>query len=172
VILPGYTVTRDGRIKSPSGKWVTISTGTGGNLRFTRRDDGVSRTVNVGRLVCETFHGPAPSRSHVVIYIDGDRSNVHADNLRWGTRAEAAQVHGHREHPTQQGELHHEAVLTWSKVHSIRQEYAAGGVSQRALARKYGVSSVSIHHILHNNNWVDPGYTPPMPRRPRKATPS
>lgn len=44
----------------------------------------------VHKVVCEAFHGPAPSKDHVVRHKDGDRSNARADNLRWGTRAENA----------------------------------------------------------------------------------
>lgn len=163
MIPPGYTVHRDGQVQGPSGRWLRrdvrkgtayISVGVG----------GVYRKVSVGRLVCEVFHGPPPTPDHVPVHIDGDGLNDHADNLRWGTRAEAREARGTYELPAIQGELHPNSVLTWDQVRSIRQEYAAGGTSQRILARKHKVSGPTIHMILHNTVWRDPGYTPPPPR--------
>lgn len=67
--------------------------------------------------------------------------------------------------PSMQGERHPMRVLTWDRVRSIRQEYAAGGVTQRKLAGKYGVSPPTIHQILHNTLWHDPAYTYVTPVR-------
>lgn len=62
------------------------------------------------------------------------------------------------------GEEHPHHVLTWDQVKSIRQEYnvedATQRPSQKALSRKYGVSSVTIHKIIHNTYWPDPDYVP------------
>lgn len=58
------------------------------------------------------------------------------------------------------GEWHGRAVLTWEKVRAIRKEYQAGRITQRQLAKHWGVSQTTIHRILTNKNWVDPEYEP------------
>lgn len=42
--------------------------------------------MKVHRLVCEAFHGPAPSPRHVVIHIDENGLNNRPENLMWGTQ--------------------------------------------------------------------------------------
>lgn len=42
----------------------------------------------VHRLVCEAFHGPPPPGKDQVRHLDGDPSNNHPANLRWGTAKE------------------------------------------------------------------------------------
>lgn len=44
------------------------------------------RTVHA--IVCETFHGPKPSKAHQVAHTDGNPLNNASDNLRWVTAAE------------------------------------------------------------------------------------
>ena len=44
--------------------------------------------LKVHRLVCEAFHGPAPSENSVVIHINEDSLDNRAENLRWGTQKE------------------------------------------------------------------------------------
>ena len=46
------------------------------------------KTYKVHRLVCEAFHGPAPTPSAIVLHLDEDSSNNRPDNIRWGTRKE------------------------------------------------------------------------------------
>lgn len=56
------------------------------------------------------------------------------------------------------GEWHGRSVLTWEKIRIIRDTYLSGGVTQRALAREWGVSQTTIHRILTNKNWKDPNF--------------
>lgn len=42
----------------------------------------------VHRIVATGFHGPAPTKSHVVDHIDTNRRNNRPENLRWVTRLE------------------------------------------------------------------------------------
>ena len=46
--------------------------------------------LKVHRLVCEAFHGPAPSPDHVVAHNDENGLNNVPDNLRWATHEENA----------------------------------------------------------------------------------
>lgn len=85
--FPGYQVSSWGRVKGRRGRLLSItpkrgrypgvlmSLGGGGKLAYQY----------VGRLVCEAFHGPPPSDDAVVIFLDGDTTNCHVDNVRWGS---------------------------------------------------------------------------------------
>ena len=45
------------------------------------------------------------------------------------------------------------AKLTPAEVQSIRSSYRAGGVTQRMLAARYGVSPVTICAVLRGRTW-------------------
>lgn len=51
------------------------------------------------------------------------------------------------------GENNHNALLTTEQVRNIRNEYDAGGISERKLAQKYGVSRGTIRSIIKRFNW-------------------
>ena len=44
--------------------------------------------MKIHRLVCEAFHGPAPSKRSVVLHLDENALNNNPENLRWGTQKE------------------------------------------------------------------------------------
>jgi hypothetical protein len=45
--------------------------------------------------------------------------------------------------------------LTRDQARTMRKEYAAGGITQRQLAKKYGVSLGNTNHIIHNKSWKE-----------------
>lgn len=47
-----------------------------------------SHNLRVSRLVCLSYHGPAPFEGAVVDHIDGNKHNNRPDNLEWVTQAE------------------------------------------------------------------------------------
>ena len=49
------------------------------------------KRYSVARFVCGAYHGPSSPKA-VVIHKDCDNSNNNANNLRWGSRSEAAMV--------------------------------------------------------------------------------
>lgn len=108
--------------------------------------------LTVHRLVCEAFHGPAPSEKHEVAHNDSDRSNNRASNLRWATRignfADKRTAGTHRE-----GEAVPWAKLTERDVRTIRR-LIAEGVSVTAIARAYEVSNGAIDGIKSGRNWA------------------
>lgn len=64
------------------------------SIRVEGQKRGIGRRVN--RMVCEAFHGPAPTSDHVSAHGDNDRLNNRSDNLRWATSAEnRADMHRH-----------------------------------------------------------------------------
>jgi len=51
------------------------------------------------------------------------------------------------------GEDHPSATVTESDVRAIRAEAAAGGVSNRQIAKKYGVSHTTVRRIVDRQTW-------------------
>ncbi len=103
---------------------------------------------SVHSLVAAAFHGPRPSRKHVVAHGDGSRKNNRPSNLRWATyqENEADKLkHGTR----CRGEKQHLSKLTEEKVREIR----ASPMSVRALADKYGMDKSSIYDIRGGLTW-------------------
>ncbi len=125
------------------------------------QDDRARKLVH--RLVCEAFHGPAPTDFHDAAHNDGSRTNNTPENLRWATRSENMQdaiKHGtfvsgsnHWTHKTpdrtSKGERHGMAVLTADEVLKIRSS-GAKGVD---LADIYGVSPATISMIRNRKIW-------------------
>lgn len=129
--------------------------------------DGVQCRRLVHRLVCEAFHGPAPSADHVVAHFDGSRDNNRAENLRWASRSENAQdalrhgtlpvgeKHWARRKPQKvlRGQNHGQARLGPDEVRQIR--LAEGGVGLgRELAERFGVSASTVCKIRQRKLWA------------------
>jgi Helix-turn-helix len=55
--------------------------------------------------------------------------------------------------------------LDWPAVYSIRRRWAAGDITQRALAAEYGVDQKAISNVVRGRSWPDDSYQPPAPRR-------
>lgn len=85
------------------------------------------------------------------IKASGDRhgSRTHPECLARGNR------HGSRTHPerTARGERNGRAKLTEQDVRDIRRRYAAGDITQVALAQEYSVSDVTISLIVRHEIW-------------------
>jgi len=54
------------------------------------------------------------------------------------------------------GEGNRRAKLTWESVREMREAYAAGDVTQAALATRYGVSSGTAFKVLAGHTWRAP----------------
>jgi hypothetical protein len=152
--FPGYRVGDDGSVWSA---WAKASTGERGGIvsvigsewrrmKAHPNDSGHLRVAlghsarrYVHHLVLEAFVGPCPDGLEGC-HEDGDPTNNHHTNLRWGTRK------SNMEDRTRHGTT--ATVLCESDVLSIRCEYAAGGITQQKLADKFGVSLMTINHIL------------------------
>lgn len=145
VVRCGYGRTRvfPGRILSPTlvhGYPRVI-------LAMVGRD---TRQVHVHQLVCEAFHGPAPTAAHEVAHNDGNRANNHASNLRWATHQEnEADKRAHNTAPV--GERHGMSKLDWNAVREIRR--AAG--THEELARQYGVTRRTVGRIRNGLLWKE-----------------
>lgn len=138
---------RAGRLLNPyrrPGGYVTI---------YLSKGHGDGGHYLVHRIVCEVFHGPAPTSSHEVAHGDGDPWNNDFSNLRWATRSENSA--DRRLHGTDcRGDRHPARKLTSEQVLEIRSGYKGIHGEQVAIARRYGVSRAAISLILTGQTWT------------------
>lgn len=81
-----YAVSDDGRVWSKiSNRWLNPHYNDGGYLKVGLCRDGKRKKCFVHRLVCEAFHGEAPSPAHQVDHINGIHTDNRASNLQWVT---------------------------------------------------------------------------------------
>lgn len=149
---PGYLVSHDGRVIGRKG-WELKQWLDQGYPRLNIwADGGAFRPVYVHRIVCETFHGPPPSKEYEVAHGDGNPANNTAHNLRWATRKENADDRA-RHGRTLQGIKHPLSKLTEEDVRSIRR-LRTEGVMGIEVARMFGISPSKVCQIHKRQSWT------------------
>lgn len=117
------------------------------------RPGGFRGDFLIHRLVATAFIG-APAPDLVVNHKNGIRVDNRAENLEWVTRSEnqlhATRVLGH--HGTF-GEIHPQSKLTESEVKEIRRLYREGGLSQQALADRFGLNQNTVWKVVNRKTW-------------------
>ena len=106
--------------------------------------------MKVHRLVLLAFIGEASS---MCCHEDGNPLNNHLSNLRYGTaqdNADDRSRHGRKVGAV--GESNGVAKLTIQKVQVIK-SMLAEGLSQRHIAKNFGVCAESIRKIAINQTW-------------------
>ena len=104
------------------------------------------------RFVCEQINGSPPSPLHEVAHScgRGNKGCVTPNHLRWATHTENEKDKiAHETSP--RGERHGRAKLKEHQVREIRQ--LAGNISQRAIARSFGVGQQLISLIVTRKLW-------------------
>jgi hypothetical protein len=107
-------------------------------------------TRKVHRLICEAFHGAAPSVIHQAAHGDGNRTNNCANNLRWALPVENSSddlANGVRP----MGESHPLARLTEENVKEIRGAYA--DLVER-FAKQHGIGKGYVRNIIAGRAWA------------------
>ena len=111
-----------------------------------------NRNIRIHRVLCEIFHGPAPTPDHETRHLNGIRSDNREINLAWGTRKENAadrKIHG----TETCGERNGRSKLTAYDVRWIRRLRATGKFGLFELSMLFGVSDTVISHIEHGKRW-------------------
>lgn len=118
---------------------------------------GRNHIRKIHRLVLAAFVGPCPPGMEGC-HNDGNPLNNHISNLRWDTHSANQRdmvLHGRAGRATYRyGEHHHGAKLTWDAVRIIRAE-AVGPSTQRALAKRFGVTPATITQIVKRRTWIE-----------------
>jgi hypothetical protein len=146
---PNYAVSADGRIarikNGKQNKRCPALVGTfrtrAGCVRVALNDGGGKYCqVNVARLVCLAFHGPAPSPKHRAYNLNRDKTDNRAANVVWDVKyAPNYNV----------GAQHGRAKLTEDQVRAIRVD----GRCRAVVAAEYGVSVHTVAAIRQKSNW-------------------
>jgi hypothetical protein len=110
-----------------------------------------SRNLRAHRVSWELHFGPIPEGMWVLHRCDV-RACVRPDHLLLGTNADNIADMLRRERQSR-GESNGTSKLTENQVRAMRAEYAAGGISQPALAKRYGIAPGTIEGILHRRSW-------------------
>jgi hypothetical protein len=79
-----------GNLRRLKARLLKVSPLPTGHLYVNLCRNGKATSTYVHRMVLEAFVGPSPS-DHEGCHWDGDPSNNHLDNLRWGTRSDNVQ---------------------------------------------------------------------------------
>ena len=146
---PRYTIYDDDSIEGPRG--LLVGDWSNGYWRVLLHLPDGRRHCYVHRLVCEAFHGSAPSAEHHAAHLDGDRRNCAADNLCWAT-AEENEAHKVVHDRVSKGERNGFTDLTTELVQRMRNDRATG-LSFRKLADAYGVSKSTAFNVCSGNTW-------------------
>lgn len=137
-----------------------FSTGYGGVWNQARR-----QYVGAHRVAWELARGPLPPGIFVCHHCDV-RNCVRPDHLFLGTaRENMADMYAKGRQPSpadiakggasRRGARNGRAKLDAAAVTAIRERYAAGSVTQSALAREYGVGQPHISRIIRQAAWDD-----------------
>lgn len=155
--MPGYFAAKDGQIYSNKmrGYPVKLRGGmTKGYRIVTVRNNSISKSIGVHRLILLTFKGPAP-RGFECAHLNGVRNDNRLINLLWVSRKEN---HSHKKrHGTWQiGERHGLHKLTTAQVSEIRRLYRRNSYHKsnaKELAKRFRVCVSTITNITSGRNW-------------------
>ena len=124
-----------------------ISKDKGGYCRFSKRNGNVL----AHRVICTRAHGDAPQGQPYALHACGNPSCVNPRHLRWGTQSENRwDMAAHGTMPI--GEANGAARLREEQVVAILAASQAG-VTQRAIAAKFGVGVATVCNIVNKKAW-------------------
>jgi hypothetical protein len=109
--------------------------------------------THASRIAWILTNGPIQPKSLCVLHRCGNRGCVNPAHLKLGTRKDNAQdriMMGRARGARGEDSFAHK--LTWKKVGEIRARHAEG-VGYGTLAKEYGVSKITIMHIIRRDTW-------------------
>lgn len=110
-----------------------------------------SKMKKAHRVSYEWAKGPIPEGMQVLHSCDTP-SCVNPEHLSVGT-TQANQQDKMNKHREAKGEVQGSAKLTAEQVIAIREEYAAGGIGTRPLAKKFKIGRTQLVRIIRREDW-------------------
>lgn len=151
---PGYYIASDGTLYTTRGTWDAGRLGlrriqpsrscTGYEHVSIRLRDGSYKPTYIHRIVLETFVGPCPDNMETR-HLNGNRTDNHVDNLRWGTKQENVE-----------DKLRHGSVRCRLKRHQARRIYRMcirGKWSIQRASALYAITNESAYNIVRGRTW-------------------
>lgn len=148
--FPHLLVSSEGHVIGRNGTMKQYLAPSGYKAITTRDQSGRVKVAQVHVLICESFHGPRPSRGHVAAHNDGVKTNNRSSNLRWATYKENAA--DKKSHGTDNTGVNHPACkLTEEAVRLIRAGIT--GEKDSDFAQRYGVTASAISQARIGRSW-------------------
>lgn len=158
--IPGYKrkyqASNFGRIRNlETGLILNPQTTKKGYKRVSLYNNKGRTSMFVHKAILITFVGDRPDNCSLIRHLDGDPSNNHISNLRYGTHKENSldcKKHGN----FLIGEQRPQAKITQAIADEIRAEYVwySRTHGSYALARKYGVSADTVQLVVKGATWT------------------
>lgn len=146
-----YEVSSLGAVRKHQGPLLKPSIARCGYLLVNLRRGKVGKSFYVHRLVLTAFVGTCPDGKEAC-HDDGNRLSNVVSNLRWDTRRN--NIHDKARHGTQpRGSTSASAILNEQKVVEIKKLLQDGGLTQRQIGSRYGVSRSCILGINRGAIW-------------------
>lgn len=158
---------------NPNGCWIWL--GTKDRKGYGKIHAHGKNGVLAHRVAWELTNGLIPNRLHILHHCDnpscvnpahlflGTNADNVADKLKKGRQAQgetiAATRRGDnnvsRRYPERlvRGEASSLSKLTTEQVIQIISRYRTGGISQKALAKEYGITQSQVNRIVKGQNW-------------------
>lgn len=155
---PGYEASSLGRVRSVD-RWITsrrfwpsvmLRPFAGDEYKKVRLGPKLFAPVHI--IVCLTFHGVRPSKSHLVAHWNGDKLDNRSSNLRWATPKEnkADEV---RHGTWTAASRHGSAKLTETDVLVIRKLRQDHRLTFHAIGKRFGITRSHVKGIVDGRWW-------------------
>lgn len=156
---PFYQASSLGRIRrsrsatgTKAGRVRRLHVRASGYVDINLSHGNVHQNRTVHSLVCEAFHGPAPSSEHEVSHGNGDRSDNRPENLSWKTHLEnEAEKVTHGTIPV--GQDHYNSKISEEMVREIRLRFS-NGERPAPIARNLSLKIKHVCKIISRQIWT------------------
>lgn len=145
-----YAITKSGKVWSYlRGKWLAQTKNQRGKGYMTVQlwRDNHNKCCLVHMLVARAFI-PNPLKKRTVNHVDGDVENNRKSNLEWATHQEQQDHAWATGLTNNHGERCGTAKLSNEEADEVKALYQRGGISQQALADRFGVNQSQVSRIL------------------------
>lgn len=149
-----YFVSQEGNLYNTFSKKITTgSPDKNGYKRVTYKSSKPCKTTSVHRMVMEIYNPTEGMDELEVNHIDQDKTNNRLENLEWITHQENMnRIYGQsRNNLSNAGVKNGRANLTEEQVREIR----ASNLSQRLIAKKYGIGKTTVGDIKNYRTWTN-----------------